>query len=118
MSLVSTYVRADNGKMYRNPVLRGEGWFVCFDDDEPVEIVIADETGIKEPNAFLRSMGIKPHRMGKAMKGGSRSFEGGFKPAKSWFFEITHPIPAKLITSHDGIVERDEIFQGVIYDPV
>lgn len=117
MSLVSTYVRADDGKMYRNPVLAGGGWFICFDDDDPVEIVIADESGIKEPDSLLRSLGIIPSNMQKAMRGGSRMFGQNFRQAKSWFFDINSRIPAKLITSHDGIVERKDIFQGVIYDP-
>ena len=117
MSLVSTYVRADDGKMYRELVLEGDGWFICFDDDDPVEIVIANESGIKDPVAFLISISIHPREVERGLGGGQRSFGGKFKPAKNWFFNITKRIPAKLITRHDGIVERDDIYQGVIYDP-
>jgi len=117
MSLVSTYVRADDGKMYKNPVLEGDGWFICFDDDDPVELVVADESGIQEPMSFLKSIGInRPKMMGKGQRCGSRVFKGQFKPAKCWFFEITENIPATAITRHDGTVLRSEIFQGVVYD--
>lgn len=118
MSLVSTYVRADDGEMYRNPVLEGEGWFICFDDDDPVEVVIAKELGIEDPKEFLESLGIKPlkNRVSNAMRSGSRVFNGGWRSARSWFFEIEERIPASLITRHDGVVERENIRQGVIYD--
>ena len=39
MSLVPTFVKADNGKWYQNPELEGPGWFICFDDDDPIELV-------------------------------------------------------------------------------
>lgn len=119
MSLVSTYVRADDGKMYRDPVLEGEGWFVCFDDDDPVELAVADEANLPEPTVFLKDLGITVRHgtLGKGVRNGSRMFGGKFKSAKAWFFDISKPIPAKLITRHDGVVERKDIWQGVIYDP-
>ena len=117
MSLVSTYVRADDGKMYQNPVLSGDGWFICFDDDDPVELVVKNSLGVKDPTQFLSELGIPSKQMERAQKGASRIFQKKFEEATSWFFEITKRIPHKLITSYDKIIERDNIFQGVIYDP-
>lgn len=117
MSLVSTYVRADDGKLYKNPVLSGEGWFICFDDDDPVELVVTVESKITDAVKFLQSLGIFPQDISRPSKGASRIFNGKFEEARSWFFEINKRIPHKLITEHDGIVEKDDIFQGVFYDP-
>lgn len=119
MSLVSTYVRATDGKLYRNPILEGDGWFICFDDDDPIELVVTMESGIKEPTQFLRDMGIHPVKLHKGDVGGMRCFgkTQDFKDAKSWFFEINRRIPEKLITKHDGVVEKNEVYQGVFYDP-
>jgi len=41
MSLGSHFVRAVDGKWYEQPVFqRPEVWFLCFDEDEPPELVI------------------------------------------------------------------------------
>lgn len=122
MSLVSTYVRADDGKLYRNPTLRGQGWFICFDDDDPVEIVLQLKKGEGKKQAAIRAkeilkeLGIRPIDWCES-GGGMRIFKGNFRNAYAWFFEINQRIPAKAISKHDGIVDRESIYQGVIYDP-
>lgn len=48
MSLVSTWVRFADGNWRKNPVIHGHlalgtetlAWFICFDDDEPPELVV------------------------------------------------------------------------------
>lgn len=40
MSKVSTYVRARNGALYRNPLFLFDEGFVCFDHEEPPELVL------------------------------------------------------------------------------
>lgn len=40
MSLVSTYVEAVDGKFYQNPTIYGPGWYICFDDNDPPELVV------------------------------------------------------------------------------
>lgn len=40
MSLVPTYVQAVDGQFYKNPILSGNDWFLCFDDDDPPELVV------------------------------------------------------------------------------
>lgn len=117
MSLVSTYVRADDGNLYRDPVLSGNGWFICFDDDDPVELVVTQKSGIKDSQEFLKSLGINPLDLHKGSSNMRQFEKGKWESAKSWFFEIDQTINHKLITRHNGIVERNQISQGVIYDP-
>lgn len=40
-------VRCNDNKLYRNPVWRDpdNNWFICFDDDEPVEFVGVRKSG-------------------------------------------------------------------------
>lgn len=40
MSLTHTTVRCSDNKWYRNPTWRGENYFICYDDDDPVEMVV------------------------------------------------------------------------------
>jgi hypothetical protein len=124
MSLVATYVRADDGNLYNSPILSGNGWFICFDDDDPVEIVIRGigKKKLKDKALeILNDLGIKHTRL-TYNQGGKRLFSDdeddyNFEDARSWFFEIENRIPAQAITKHDGIVSINDIYQGVIYDP-
>ncbi len=67
MSLVGTYVLCDDGRWYTNPCwwgsLNGRWWFICFDDDDPPEIVIAGAYGQDQVAAFsdeiLTGIGIR-----------------------------------------------------------
>jgi len=40
MSLGPTFVETQQGTWYKNPVIRRPDWFVCWDEDEPIELVI------------------------------------------------------------------------------
>ena len=42
MSLVSTYVKMPNKMWYQNPIIYDKtlDWFICFDDDDPPELVL------------------------------------------------------------------------------
>jgi hypothetical protein len=105
MSLVSSYVYADDGKWYQNPSIGVVGeWFLCFDDDDPDELVIFDRSGMGPQEVILKyNLPFKkPRRAGRATRcvvGGA-----GNLPAQYWWVEITGPIPHKLILVHDGEV--------------
>lgn len=117
MSLVSNYIKATDGLFYRNPTLEGKDWFVCFDDDDPEEIVIKTSSK-KTPQEILKEIGIEYDKLSYHQTCG-RCFGKGFKfyDAKSYFFNLKNRIDPKFITKHDGIVKsKDEIFQGVISD--
>lgn len=65
MSLVSTWAKAVDGQFYKNPVFRGEDYFLCFDDKEPPEIVIkACEKPLARMEAVLKELGISYSKLG------------------------------------------------------
>ena len=53
MSLVPSYVRLGN-LWFEGPVIydESENWFICFDDDDPVEIVIKIKESISNKDAI------------------------------------------------------------------
>jgi hypothetical protein len=110
MSLVSTWVRAVDGKLYRDPVFRGDGWFLCFDDDDPPELVV--RAGQKPPHLPY----FKRKRRGNSgMRCFTGEISGGFEDANSYFGRITQRIPVP--TEHGGCVsDAKEIGQGCLYD--
>ena len=120
MSLVSTYVRATDGLLYKEPVLSGKGWIICFDDDDPPELVITEKSKLN-PISLLKSIDLKYSKLRKT--GNSRTMRcfgnlNNFEYAKSYYFDLNSRIDPKYITESDGkIKSRDEVHQGVIYDP-
>jgi len=127
MSLVSTYVRATDNKWYRDPVLSGEDWFVCFDDDDPVELVIEVRNRTrkqlqKRVQEVLEELKLEYSLESKLELGAQRDFSRTekkfrFKPAAAVFFEISKGrIPVEKITNHDGsFVDRPK-GECVFYD--
>lgn len=115
MSLVSTYVLADDGKWYREPVLADDThmWFICFDDDEPPELVFREGIGIN-PYMIFDDIGLKAKLKGGPRYSG-RLFDNEFHDAISVFLKIKRPIPADRIKEHDGIITELPA-QGVMYD--
>ena len=110
MSFVSAYVRAVDGKLYRDPVVEGDGWFVCFDDDDPPELVVKAAMALPEL-PFIKIIG-----------GNTRSFrdfsddpDASMIEADSYWCKLVKPIPVPRV--HDGVVDRKDISQSVIYDP-
>lgn len=121
MSLVSTYVRAVDGKLYRNPVFRGENWFIVFDDDDPPELVFEPKGGIElvryRATIILNDRGIKYKLMGEPCSSGLRCFSsiGDMRKAYRVFFELLSRIPVPQ--EHDGAIDSEkEVIQGVFYD--
>jgi len=103
---------AVDGKLYRDPVIEGDGWFLCFDDDDPPELVV--KIGHNLPDLKCVRV-LRAHaRSGRCF---SKTLDGDFlfEDAHSYWCELLSPIPVPK--RHDGTVERDQIVQGVIYDP-
>ena len=118
MSLVPTWVQAVDGKFYKNPVLKGEGWFICFDDDEPPEIVVSESLASQIPRYYrtkelayrtvamkllqLQSFDfglyqVKPKTSLRLFNVITKSFER----AGAFFFILRSPIPVPQ--QHDGV---------------
>lgn len=115
MSLVSNYCRGTDGKMYQNPVLGEKDWFICFDDDDPEELVIKNTCKLT-PHEIFKKIGMKYKNLYKNGSSG-RMFDGDFHSARSYFFDAQNRINVDFITHSDGVVDPDTIFQGVIFDP-
>ena len=116
MSLVPTYVKATDNLFYKDPTLSGSGWFICFDDDEPPELVITLKSNLN-PVKLLDMLDIKYSNLRKGTQSG-RMFGKGFKfkTAQSYFFNLESPLNPKFITEHEG---RTKSIKGdcVFYDP-
>lgn len=111
MSKVSTFVLMDDGQWYKNPVLGvGQDWYICFDDEEPPELVIDRKlwnSGLQfqqikdllNLDAFIHSKRpwVGAHR---CFTHNSNNME--LKPAVSYHIIINSPPPAKWIIEHDG----------------
>lgn len=127
MSLVPTWVLAVDGQFYENPIFKGNGWFLCFDDDDPPELVIRMEEGASIDNGLLRMLAIDIlndlelgyHILAKPRPTWAlRCFTGitDMKYAGSVFIQITEPIPVP--TEYDRIGDLELVLMGdcVIYD--
>jgi hypothetical protein len=107
----STWVKAVDGKFYKDPVLRGtfEGhdYFICFDDDDPPELVLATgerptHTGkhLARAKCILESLQLKCSDI-RRKSIAIRVFNGpgAGKRVKEWqeatgyFFTLSSPIP-------------------------
>lgn len=109
MSQSAPYVRCDDGLWYQNPVwydiYSGHKWYICFDDDDPPEIVIARAVGADETERLAREILTGFGRRYKLIRKGntsgkcSRCFphhDWDFKKmdtASSWFFDFEEAPP-------------------------
>jgi hypothetical protein len=102
-----TNVRADNGGLYANPVVHGNGWFLEFPADEPPELVIAkfpDEpirSVEARAGAILAGAGVSAVLIGTPRLG-VRLFGRDRRSAKrlmaaAWTVDVARPIPARLL---------------------
>lgn len=117
MSLVSTYVQSREGNWFRNPEIRQPDWFICWDDDDPIELVFRPTLIARiEIIAVLDKAGwaveLKQFVHGPDVQ---RLFAGDFYPAEAWFLEqlVDGPPEALLDGKNLGFVQPD--MQGVYY---
>ena len=107
MSLCSTFVQADDGLWYRNPVVEGKGWFVCWDDDDPIELVVqakdkpeADRKAA-EVIKLIEANGGKLTITSRWHGGMERNFgHYDFHPARCCWVEF-RSVPASMLRSDD-----------------
>ncbi len=135
MSLVSTYVVMANGACYKNPVLFDEtgDWFICFDDEEPPEIVLRQTIITKSRKSRTRQISEKLEKLGITAKiiesrvCGQRNFGHAsndpkkmeFEPAVSAFLKLKKRIPLDHIqyTADSVHIELPSGIECVICDP-
>lgn len=103
MSIGPTWALCNDGKFYKEPVWRGENFFLCFDEDEPPELVIKKPSKLTLALAksmaleILKMLGIEADiREDTYFGGGSRCFTkelNGFHKAFRFFLKITERPP-------------------------
>lgn len=115
MSLTHTCVQASDNKIYINPYISGEDFFICFDDDDPPELVIKvnnksdtelNQRAINIINDLnlIATITSKPQKSGRIFNQNiNQNFN--FITAYSVFLSIKAPIPISIITSHNGIYD-------------
>lgn len=117
MSLVSTYVKAVDGKWYQDPVLEGVSdsghkWFLCFDDEDPPELVYQWGSHRDPAGKVLRKAGIRWANMRHA-RASTRCFLGGSYMADGYFVDLTSPIPVPA--RYDAVFEFQPQRDGCYY---
>lgn len=107
MSLCSSFVQTQENHWFRDPVVWGDdnSWFICWDDDDPIELVIKKASGLTVDD-ILKLLDRKGWQLRIMSKGnsGQRIFSrtGGhdFEEAQSWFLRQMGGAPT------------DEMFKG------
>ncbi len=121
MSLVSDFTFCSDGKWYKGLTYRGTNndWFVCFDDDDPIELVIAKSSKLT-PDDVFSELGWKSVDLRRG-HGGHRVFGTGwkFKEARSYFIwdghnQLKFPAPRPQDT-FDARFEKRPRGDGVYY---
>ena len=125
MSLVSTYVKLADDKWYKNPVIYGYSWYICFDDDDPPELVMTAPKQISKVERhamikdFLEERNIIVSSFVHSVSG-SRLFPPewkGSRPAINAFLQIEKTIDCtNLLLLHDGVFDERPEIQGVYYE--
>lgn len=119
---MGAYFLASNGLLYRDPLLRGAGWFVVFDGEDEPELVISkhnDGNPLDATAARLAAVSIlEQSGLSAVISGPPRSMKRAFDAEgtdarDSWCFwlDVEEPIPAELIAEPEraaGVVEPPE----------
>lgn len=109
MSLVSTYVLADDGYWYKNPALGTGSWFLCYDDDEPIEIVMKEgKHTLEEILSKLKAHGYTLEKYGKGYRRCTRVFsDDDWSPAIACFVKHTGGVMPVALLRH-GYYEHED----------
>lgn len=120
MRLVPTYVESQEGNWYKNPIVRGRGWFICWDDDEPIELVCYVHTKPGTILGNLKKLGWNLRVISKAMQG-QRCFSSdgnimdNMHPAKSYFLKQENGPLDSMIKEHQGKYRESPRREGTFY---
>ena len=121
MSLVPTWVLCDDRRMYRDAVLAAAAdgdWFICFDDNDPPELVMqGGKRTFEEALALLKARGIHGRVQRKARMSYRATVAalcaedrhgGDMVPSTAFFLSISLPPPAALVIHYDGEPVRNK----------
>jgi hypothetical protein len=108
VSLSATAVQATDGYFYKEPILRGDGWFFCFDDDDPPELVIAKDSGLKPKDVLAKAHilhaddGIDLYSDYAERDFSNKDGVYDFRPAYAYWVDICWPLDPAKISYHEG----------------
>jgi hypothetical protein len=122
MSKVNVFVEAVDARFYSHPIIGGEDWYLCFDDEDPPEGVVRrlkNSTPAATRSYLyhkLEESGVK-FKIVKQIQGtGSRLFPMDWKkpfPARSYEVAITAPIPIPM--EHRGVIDNAPLGDCTLY---
>ena len=121
MSLVTPYVQSKEGRWYKYPVVRHEDYYVCWDDDEPIELVVKEEKiSIKDALEDLKSKGwdirvIPPLNVKKSRRWFTKTLKDKPLPAEAVFVIQNHGPPESLLSEYDESYDEMPQTPGVFY---
>lgn len=119
MSLVSTYVESQERHWYRNPVIYGDVWFICWDDDDPIELVIMLGTkSVSEILTGLRKLGwdlVVLNTGERSSRFFTRNFDSKPRPAQSYFLRQNKGGPTDKLLEGNERLKKKPHGQGVYY---
>lgn len=117
--MVSNYTKCTDGKWYQELTYMDETdhWFICFDDDDPVELVVFDDCE-RTHEQILNDLNFpwigswvdsKCNRI--------RPISGKFGPATAYFMDVSEkpfPLPSKFC-EYSEVYNKQPNNQGVYY---
>jgi hypothetical protein len=120
MSLVASYIRCKDNKWYKELVYKSKDgdWFLCFDDDDPPELVIK-ESCKKTIAQICEEVGISSRTAFNANRNKcNRMFNGKFHEAFSLFLRQdleVYPTPVEGRDEFEAVFDKMPNCQGVFF---
>lgn len=116
MSLVPTWVLADDGRWYEDPVLADESgyWYICFDDDEPIELVfilpgtVSKKDMLTYSKRLLSNLKINGEVTSTRVNFSGRCFPPDWEDVRqsgAVWINLKDPVPVAMIVEKDNVAD-------------
>jgi hypothetical protein len=117
VSLVTHFVKCADGKYYEHLVYNDPAFYICFDDDDPPEIVILHSSKRKPGEACL-SIGFPVAQVYNPTYCSS-DFNGKMRISRRYFLRtrkgVPYPTPRPGIDTWDSVLDRMPVRECVIH---
>lgn len=119
MSLVPDYVKYSDGKWYKNSTFGvADKWFVCFDDNDPPELVV--DAGLYSKATFLGAVSTElgdqtlleqygrrsVTMLGRSFPPHRNDFHKKMKRAHCVWVKVLKKPPIEFLLEHDGCFDE------------
>lgn len=108
---VPVYVLADDGRLYRDPVIEGASfgspWLLRFDADDPTEFCIVADPRLQRSaacSAALAEAGICA-AVRSVPRTEERYVNGRLTTCLVWNVDVMRPVPAEILAGQSGVVQ-------------